>query len=93
MNYFQNVWDWLADGSHWTGPEGVPHRLVQHVQICAISLLVAALIVVPIGVVLGHFGRGGFLAINLSNVGRAIPAIAILLMAVLAFGIGDPPST
>jgi osmoprotectant transport system permease protein len=91
MNYFQNVWDWLADGSHWTGPEGVPNRLVQHVQICAISLLVAALIAVPIGVVLGHFGRGGFLAINLSNVGRAIPAIAILLMAVLAFGIGDPP--
>ncbi len=79
MNYFQNVWDWLADGSHWTGPEGVPHRLVQHLQICAISLLVAALIAVPIGVVLGHFGRGGFLAINLSNVGRAIPAIAILL--------------
>ena len=91
MGYFGNVYDWLTDAAHWNGPEGVPHRFVQHIQICAISLLVARVIVVPIGVVLGHFRRGGFLAVSVSNIGRAVPAIAILLIAVLAFGIADPP--
>ena len=69
----------------------MPHRFVQHIQICAISLVVALVIAVPIGVVLGHFRRGGFLAVSVSNIGRAVPAIAILLIAVLAFGIADPP--
>ena len=91
MNYFENVYDWLTDATHWSGPEGVPHRFVQHVQICAISLVVALIIAIPIGVVLGHFRRGGFLAVQVSNIGRAVPAIAILLIAVLAFGIADPP--
>jgi osmoprotectant transport system permease protein len=69
MNYFQNVWDWLADGSHWTGPEGVPNRLVQHVQICAISLLVAALIAVR-SAWCSNASPGRLPAINISNVGR-----------------------
>ena len=92
MSYFGNVYDWLSDGDHWTDPaEGVLHRLSEHVQISVVSLVAATAIALPIGLVLGHFRRGGFVAINLSNIGRAIPAIGILLIAVLTFGIGDPP--
>jgi osmoprotectant transport system permease protein len=91
VDYFDSVREWLADGSHWTGPEGIPNRMWQHVQISLVSLVFALLIAVPLGLVLGHYRKGGFVALNVSNVGRALPAIAILLMAVLAFGIGDPP--
>jgi len=92
MNYFGDVWDWLRDGQHWTGDEGVPNRLLEHVQISIVSLVVATLVALPIGLLLGHFRRGAFVAINVSNIGRAIPALSILLMAVLVWGIGDPPS-
>jgi osmoprotectant transport system permease protein len=92
MSYFADVWTWLADGSHWHGGEGVPHRFLEHIQISLISLVIAVVIALPLGLVLGHFHRGGFVAVNVANVGRAIPAISILLFAVLVFGVGDPPS-
>jgi osmoprotectant transport system permease protein len=91
VNYFSDVWAWITNPANWEGQEGVPHRMLQHLQISFVSLIAALLIAVPIGLLLGHFHRGGFFAINLANLGRAIPSIAILLMAVLAFGIGTPP--
>jgi osmoprotectant transport system permease protein len=91
MNFLGDVFSWFANGDHWQGNEGVTHLLVQHLEISAISLLCAVLIALPIGLVLGHLRRGGFVAINLSNIGRALPSLAILLLAVLAFGIGSPP--
>ncbi|TMF90829.1 MAG: ABC transporter permease [Chloroflexi bacterium] len=58
----------------------------------ALSLLAAALIALPIGIILGHFGRGGNLAINISNVGRAVPSFALLVIAVQLVGIGPLPA-
>jgi osmoprotectant transport system permease protein len=58
----------------------------------AASLLVAALIALPVGIVIGHIGRGGTLAINISNVGRAIPSFALLVIAVELVGIGAIPA-
>jgi osmoprotectant transport system permease protein len=91
VNYFGNVWSWLTDPANWQGQDGVPHRMLQHIQISVVCLVVAVLIAVPIGLVLGHFRRGGFVAVNVANLGRAIPALSILLIAVLIFGIGSPP--
>jgi osmoprotectant transport system permease protein len=91
-SYLGSVWTWLTDGTHWSGAEGVPHRFIEHVQISFISLLVAVLVAVPIGLLLGHIRKGGFVALNFANVGRAIPALSILLLAVLVWGIKDPPS-
>ena len=58
----------------------------------AAKLLVAAAAALPIGVILGHFGRFGNVAINISNVGRAIPSFALLVLAVEAIGIGAIPA-
>ena len=58
----------------------------------AASLAAAMLIALPIGILIGHFGRGGALAINLSNVGRAIPSFALLVIAVELVGIGAVPA-
>jgi osmoprotectant transport system permease protein len=92
VSYFSDVWSWLLDGANWHGADGVPHRVLEHVQISLISLVIAVAIALPLGLALGHFRRGGFVAVNIANVGRAIPALSILLFAVLVFGVGDPPS-
>jgi osmoprotectant transport system permease protein len=84
MSWLTDVIAWLGDGSHWTGPDGALALLGQHVLLSAISLLVAAILVVPLGLWLGHIGRGGVLALNIGNVGRAVPTFAILVLLTLA---------
>src|SRR5437870_6175643 len=91
MSVLSNVARWFADPTHWSGPDGIPQRLAEHVQISAESLVIGALIALPIGIALGHYGRFGNLAINLSNVGRAVPSFAILVIAFQVFGLGDLP--
>jgi osmoprotectant transport system permease protein len=91
MSFFADVLDWFRDGSHWAGNNGVIHRLAEHVQISLVSIVIAAAIALPIGIVLGHLRRGGLLAINVSNVGRALPSFALLIFLVQVFGISDPP--
>jgi osmoprotectant transport system permease protein len=91
MDFLGDVVDWFRDGSHWSGEDGVIHRLAEHVQISLVSLLIAAAIALPIGIVLGHLRRGGLVAINVSNVGRALPTLAVLILLVQIFGIDEPP--
>jgi osmoprotectant transport system permease protein len=71
---------WLADPAHWQGPDGIPVRLVQHVVICVVALVVASAIALPVGLWTGHTRRGGLLAVNVANIGRAIPSYAVLVM-------------
>lgn len=91
MTFILNSLQWLADPAHWQGTDGIPIRLAQHVQLSAESVAIGALIALPIGIGLGHFGRFGNLAINISNVGRAVPSFAILVIAFQLFGLGDTP--
>jgi osmoprotectant transport system permease protein len=69
---------WLLDPAHWSGPDGIPVRLAEQIGISAISLLIAGAIALPIGVWIGHTGRGATLAVNLANIGRAIPSLAAI---------------
>jgi osmoprotectant transport system permease protein len=92
MSFIGQVLQWFLDGAHWQGDFGIPNRLFEHVYMSVISLAVAALIALPIGVTLGHVGRGGNLAINVSNVGRAVPSFALLVIAVQLVGIGFWPA-
>lgn len=88
----RSLLDWFNDRHHWRGANGIPHRLFQHLSICGIALLVAVVVAVPIGVVLGHLRRGGLVAQNVANLGRAIPSLAILIIAVPFLGIGSRPA-
>jgi osmoprotectant transport system permease protein len=90
VDFLGDVVNWFRDGSNWTGNDGVIHRLTEHVQISLISIAVAALIALPIGFVIGHVRKGGVAAVNISNVGRALPSFALLILAVQIFGIGEP---
>ncbi|MEV6108942.1 ABC transporter permease [Streptomyces sp. NPDC051940] len=73
-----DAWDWLTTKSNWTGADGALHRLSEHLYMSSVSLLVACAIALPLAVWLGHIGKGGTLAINISNIGRAIPTFAVL---------------
>ena len=83
------VLQWFADPTHWTGTDGIPQRLLEHVQLSVESVAIAAVIAVPIGITLGHYGRFGNIAINISNVGRAVPSLALLVLAFQVFGLGN----
>ena len=91
MDFLAKVVAWFADPTNWTGSGGIPTRLVEHLQISGESVAIAGVIALPIGIVLGHYGRFGALALNVSNVGRALPSFGILVIAFQVFGLGDLP--
>ena len=92
MNFATQVLQWFLNGAHWQGDGGIPHRTFEHLAMSGASLLAAALIALPVGIAIGHFGRGGILAISISNIGRAVPSFAVLVIAVELFGIGALPA-
>ena len=75
----EEVVGYLTDPDNWTGPNGMAQLLVQQLLLTVTSLAAAALLGLPLALWLGHLGRGGFLAVNVSNIGRAIPVFAVLL--------------
>ncbi|MEU7228183.1 ABC transporter permease [Streptomyces chrestomyceticus] len=83
MSTLADVWTWLATGANWAGENGIWHRLTEHLLLTVGCLLAACLIALPVAVTLGHLGRGGALAVNLANVGRAVPTFAVLVLLLL----------
>ncbi|MET8645278.1 ABC transporter permease [Streptomyces sp. NPDC004675] len=83
MKTLDDTWNWLADSAHWAGDDGIRHRLAQHLVLTVVCLVVSCLIALPVAFVLGHIGRGGVLAVNISNVGRAVPTFAVLVLLLL----------
>ena len=55
--------------------------LAHHLEITALCMGLAILVALPLGLVLGHTGRGSLLAISVSNVGRAVPSLALIAFA------------
>lgn len=72
---------WFGDPAHWTGRDGIPNRLTEHLIMCCLSMAGALLLALPIGLYIGHTGRFATAAVNIANIGRAVPSYA--LMAVL----------
>lgn len=88
MTTLTDAWDWLTDSAHWAGDDGIWHRLLQHLVLTVVCLVISCLIALPIALVLGHLGKGGALAVNISNIGRAVPTFAVLVLLLLT-PIGD----
>src|SRR5207253_10399285 len=91
MDFLGLVWRWLADPTHWQGSDGIPTRLVEHIHLSGESVLIGAAIALPAGIALGHHGRFGALATNISDAGRAVPSFGILVIAFQAFCRGGLP--
>lgn len=78
MNALHLAVVWLTTAAHWWGPQGVFARLSEHVQMSGVVIVVACALALPVGLGVGHLGRGGFLAVNASGIGRAIPSFGVL---------------
>lgn len=90
MDFLGDVGEFLVAHDRWHGDESIPTLLGEHLQLTFVSVLLAALVALPIGLALGHAQRGGAVAINTANIGRALPALALLILAVQWVGIGRP---
>lgn len=77
------TWQWLLDPGSWTGQGGILAQAVTHLRISLVALLVAGLVGVPVGLYIGHTGRGRWLAINLAGAFRAIPSLGVLFIAIM----------
>jgi len=86
MNFANQVLQWFLVPAHWQGDGGIPHRTLEHLGMSGASLLTAAVIALPVGIAIGHIGKGGSLVVNISNQGRAIPSFALLVLAAEVFG-------
>ncbi len=87
---FDSIGAWFADPAHWSGPSGIPTRLLEHVEISVAALLIATAIALPVGLWIGHTRRGVRLAINLATFGRAIPSLAAIAIVVPITVMIDP---
>lgn len=91
MEFLTEVAAWFGDPASWQGSNGLPARLVEHVYYSGIATVVAVVLGLPVGLLVGHTGRGGALAVNVSNVGRALPTFGLILLVVTLVGLGDLP--
>lgn len=92
MDFLVLVFHWFTTAAHWHGPDGIPHRMTEHVVMSLAATGAAAAVALPLGIGLGHVGRGGALAVNVANIGRAVPSFAVLVLALQVVGIGAPPA-
>jgi osmoprotectant transport system permease protein len=91
MNVVNEVIAWLTDPAQWSGPDGIPVRTLQHLWYSLLATAIAAAVALPIGVYIGHTGRGAVFAVNLTNLGRAIPSLGIIILMFTVFGFGVAP--
>ena len=81
MNFLSEALTFIFTGENWSGPAGLGIRIAEHLQYTAIAVLFSALIAVPIGLIIGHTGRGTFLVVTGVNALRALRIVP---------GQGDP---
>jgi osmoprotectant transport system permease protein len=74
------TWSWLTSSEQWSGPDGIPARLLEHIWYSALGVVVAALIALPAGLLIGHTGRGSLAANTMSNFWRALPTLGVVIL-------------
>jgi osmoprotectant transport system permease protein len=90
-NVFSDTFAWLAEPLHWAGSTGIPARLGEHLQYTGLVMLIASAIAVPVGLYVGHTGRGRVAVVALAGALRALPTLGLLTLFVLLAGIGLMP--
>ncbi len=73
-------WEWLTTADNWWGPNGILQRTWEHLQYSFAATLIAALIALPLGLLIGHTGRGVFLGVNLAGLARAVPTLGVVIL-------------
>ncbi|WP_225847166.1 ABC transporter permease [Streptomyces sp. HPF1205] len=91
MSIFHFINAFFSDGAHWHGYDGIPHRVLEHLQYSFTALGIAAAIALPAGLVTGHTGRGGNVLALIATAARALPSFGLLVLMFFWLGIGLVP--
>ena len=86
MNDIRDAFTFIADN-----PSLLLDKAVTQLWIAGVAMAISLIIAVPLGVWLGHRHRGSFLAINVSNIGRALPSLALIAILIAPLGLGLLP--
>jgi osmoprotectant transport system permease protein len=79
-HFMASVYDWFATAANWKGSSGIPELVWHQLELSFAVVLGAVVVGGGIGLVLGHTGRGGLVAINAANAARAVPSLALLTL-------------
>jgi osmoprotectant transport system permease protein len=91
MNNFVDAFRFIGRDGQVPGAPPLPtlvHLTLETLKIAGIAMAIALVIAIPLGVWLGHIHRGSFVAINVGNIWRALPSLAVLAIGVAFLGIG-----
>lgn len=91
MNVLHFVNAFFSDGTRWEGYDGIPTRLAEHIQYSLLALALAAVIGLPVGLLTGHYGRGGNTLALIATAGRALPSFGLLVLMFILLGFGMVP--
>jgi osmoprotectant transport system permease protein len=91
VNVLNFVDAFFSDSAHWHGYDGIPARMGEHIQYSLIALTLAAVIGLPVGLLTGHYGRGGNLLALIATAGRALPSFGLLVLLFILLGFGMVP--
>jgi osmoprotectant transport system permease protein len=80
MQLLTDLLAWFTDPANWAGRDAIPERFAEHLLISAGAMAIGLAIALPLALYIGHTGRGAFLAISLTNIGRAVPSYAVLVI-------------
>jgi osmoprotectant transport system permease protein len=83
----ESLWLWFTNPASWDGRYGIWNLLLEHLILSLGAILLAALIALPIGILVGHSGKGQSLVVGMSSVSRAIPTMGLLFALVMLFGV------
>jgi osmoprotectant transport system permease protein len=91
MHNFVEAFKFIGRNGQVPGAPQLPslvHLTLETLKIAGIGIAIALVIAIPVGIWLGHIHKGSFVAINLGNIWRALPSLAVLAIGVAFLGIG-----
>ncbi|GAA1081695.1 MULTISPECIES: ABC transporter permease [Kitasatospora] len=89
MNWLGWLTTFFTAPARRSGPDAIGHRIAEHLVFCGEALLWAAVLAVPLGLLIGYTGRGSFVVTALTGAARALPTLGLVTLAVLLAGVGD----
>jgi osmoprotectant transport system permease protein len=93
IDFVQQALSFIFTAANWSGPAGLGARIAEHLQYTVVAVIFSALIAIPVGMIIGHTGRGTFVIVTGVNALRALPTLGVLLLGVLLWGLGLVPPT
>ncbi|TXG92843.1 ABC transporter permease [Rhodococcus rhodnii] len=88
MSIFSQAWAYLTDPANWSGSAGIGARIVEHLWYSTLTVVVAAAIAIPLGLLVGHRRRGEVVVVGIVNAMRSLPTLGLLTFLVLLMGLG-----